>query len=96
MRTNTRLLNAIELALADHSTVFGYRLLEAVDPDTGELGPARRIVTDNGGPFRPLNFEVFIMQHPELRHGHARVKSPSQNGSRERDLEHVKEATGSS
>ncbi|WP_371174122.1 hypothetical protein [Buchananella felis] len=91
-----RIFNAIELALADHSAVSGYRLLEAVDPDTGELGAAGRIVTDNGGPFRSLNFELFIMQHPELRHVHARVKSPGQNGSRERDLWHVKEVMGSS
>ncbi|WP_371152451.1 hypothetical protein [Buchananella felis] len=86
MRTNTTLFNAIELALADHEAMFARRLLEAVDPDTAELGPAVRIVTDNGGPFRSLNSELFIMQHPELRHVHARVKSPGQNGSRERAL----------
>ncbi|WP_371173957.1 hypothetical protein [Buchananella felis] len=76
--------------------MFGHRLLEAVNTNTGELRPAGKIVTGNGRPFRSLNFEVFIMQQPELRHGHARVKSPGQNGSRERDVEHVKEATGSS
>lgn len=75
---------AIELALADYEAMFGHRLLEAVAPDTGELGPAVTIVTDNGGPFRSLNFELFIMQHPELRHVRTRVKSPGQNGSRER------------
>ena len=42
------------------------------------------IVTDNGGPFRSLNFELFITRHPELKHVRTRVKSPGQNGSRER------------
>jgi len=55
-----------------------------VDEDTGELLPVLTIVTDNGGPFRSLNFELFIMRHPELRHVRTRVKSPGQNGSRER------------
>ena len=41
-------------------------------------------VTDNGGQFRSLNFELFIMRHPELRHVRTRVRSPGQNGSRER------------
>lgn len=44
------------------------------------------IATDNGGPLRSLNFELFIMRHPELRHVRARVRSPGQNGSRERGL----------
>ncbi len=39
------------------------------------------IVTDNGGPFR---FEAFIATHPELRHVRTRVRTPGQNGSRER------------
>ena len=46
--------------------------------------PVLTIVTDNGGPFRSLNFELFIMRHPELRHVRTRVRSPGQNGSRER------------
>lgn len=41
-------------------------------------------MTDNGGPFRSLNFQLFITTHPELRHVRTRVKSPGQNGSRER------------
>jgi putative transposase len=41
-------------------------------------------VTDNGGPFRSFRFEAFIATHPELRHVRTRVRSPGQNGSRER------------
>jgi transposase InsO family protein len=41
-------------------------------------------VTDNGGPFRSFRFEAFIAAHPELVHLRTRVKSPGQNGSRER------------
>ena len=42
------------------------------------------IVTDNGGPFRSFRFEAFIAAHPELRHVRTRVRTPGQNGSRER------------
>ena len=77
---------AIELALADYEVMFGHPLVDEceVDPDTGEVLPVLTIVTDNGGPFRSLNFELFIMRHPELRHVRTRVKTPGQNGSRER------------
>lgn len=43
-------------------------------------------MTDNGGPFRSLNFELYIMRHPELAHVRTRVRSPGQSGSRERGL----------
>lgn len=77
---------AVELALTDYETMFGRPLVDTcpVDPETGEVLPVLTIVTDNGGPFRSLNFELFIMAHPELRHVRTRVKSPGQNGSRER------------
>ena len=55
-----------------------------VDLDTGELLPVVTIVTDNGGPFRSFRFEAFIELHPELAHVRTRVKTPGQNGSRER------------
>jgi len=42
------------------------------------------IVTDNGGPFRSFRFEAFIELHPELHHVRTRVRTPGQNGSRER------------
>jgi transposase InsO family protein len=77
---------AIELALADYEAMFGHPLVDRcqIDEATGELLPALTIVTDNGGPFRSLNFELFIMRHPELGHVRTRVKSPGQHGSRER------------
>lgn len=77
---------AIELALADYEAMFGRPLALAcpIDPATGQTLPAVTIVTDNGGPFRSLNFELFITSHPELEHVRTRVKSPGQNGSPER------------
>lgn len=79
-------ITAIELALADFERMFGHPLVNAcpVNEDTGELLPVLTSVTDNGGQFRSLNFELFIMRHPELRHVRTRVRSPGQNGSRER------------
>jgi putative transposase len=66
--------------------MFGHRLVDAcpVDLQTGELLPVVTIVTDSGGPFRSLSLQLFIVGHPELRHVRTRVKSPGQNGSRER------------
>ncbi|HAM13950.1 MAG TPA: transposase, partial [Microbacterium sp.] len=77
---------AVELALTDYERMFGHPLVDQcqVDPETGELLPVVTLVTDNGGPFRSMNFELFILRHPELRHVRTRVKSPGQNGSRER------------
>lgn len=77
---------AIELALADYQTLFGHPLLDdcQVDVQTGEIIPAVTIVTDNGGPFRSFRFEAFITGHPELGHVRTRVRTPGQNGSRER------------
>jgi putative transposase len=42
------------------------------------------IVTDNGSPFRSFAFAACIAAHPEPAHVRTRVKSPGQNGSRER------------
>ena len=47
-------------------------------------------MTDNGGPFRSFRFEAFIAAHPELRHVRTRVRSPGQNGSRERGFGSLK------
>ena len=79
-------IDAIELALADYEHLFGRALAEAcpVDPEPGELLPVVTIVTDNGGPFRSFRFEAFIELHPELHHVRTRVRTPGQNGSRER------------
>lgn len=77
---------AVELVLAEYERLFGHPLIDEcqVDEETDELLPVVTIVTDNGGPFRSLNFELFILRHPELRHVRTRVNSPGQNGSRER------------
>jgi transposase InsO family protein len=85
-------IEAVELALADYEHLFGHPLIDdcVVDPDTGELLPVLTLVTDNGGPFRAFRFETFIAGHPELRHVRTRVKSPGQNGSRERGFESLK------
>jgi transposase InsO family protein len=66
--------------------MFGHPLADLceVDPETGEPLPVVTIVTDNGGPFRSFRFEAFIELHPELHHVRTRIKSPGQNGSRER------------
>jgi len=85
-------IEAVELALAEYERLFGHPLVDdcLVDVHTGELLPVVTLVTDNGGPFRAFRFETFIAQHPELRHVRTRVKSPGQNGSRERGFESLK------
>lgn len=77
---------AVELALAEHQAMFGFPLRDRcrTDPETGQILPAVTIVTDNGGPFRSFRFEAFITAHPELTHVRTRVRTPGQNGSRER------------
>lgn len=79
-------IEAVELALAQAQRLLpeGQSLVEHLtDPDTGEIVPIT-LVTDNGGPFRSFRFEAFIASRPELRHVRTRVKSPGQNGVRER------------
>lgn len=84
-------IEAIELALADYEHRFAHTLLEAcARDDDGNVIPAVTIVTDNGGPFRSFRFEHFITAHPELRHVRTRVKTPGQNGSRERGFGSLK------
>ncbi|MGC0274235.1 integrase core domain-containing protein [Pseudactinotalea sp. Z1739] len=84
-------IEAIELALADYKQVFGRPLLEVCERDEyGNVLPAVTIVTDNGGPFRSFRFEHFITAHPELHHVRTRVKTPGQNGSRERGFGSLK------
>ena len=76
---------AIDLAVAEAQRLAGgLSLLEQVtDVTTGEVRPVT-VVTDNGGPFRSFRFEAFIATRPELHHVRTRVKSPGQNGGRER------------
>jgi transposase InsO family protein len=84
-------IEAIELALADHGRLFGRPLTEVCARDSeGNVVPAVTIVTDNGGPFRSFRFEAFIASHPELRHVRTRVRTPGQNGSRERGFGSLK------
>ncbi|PMC74209.1 integrase core domain-containing protein [Brachybacterium sp. UMB0905] len=84
-------IEAVELALAEYEALAGAPLIDScnISPD-GEIEPCLTIVTDNGGPFRSFRFEHFIASHPELRHVRTRVKSPGQNGSRERGFGSLK------
>lgn len=79
-------IDAVELALADYEEMFGHPMVEDcdVDPHTDEILPDVTIVADNGGPFRSFRFEAFIAAHDELHHVRTRVRTPGQNGSRER------------
>ncbi len=75
---------AVELALAEAELLAGQPLLEAItDQVTGEIRPII-VVTDNGGPFRSDRFARFIDSRPELAHVRTRVRTPGQNGVRER------------
>ncbi len=81
----------VELALAEAQRLLaGPSLLEHLtDPDTGEILPIT-IVTDNGGPFRSLRFDAFIAGRSELHHVRTRVRTPGQNGVRERAFQSLK------
>jgi putative transposase len=82
---------AVEAALAEAERLAGTRLIDrAARDDDGAVQPQITIVTDNGGPFRSFRFEAFIATHPELRHVRTRVKTPGQNGSRERGFGSLK------
>jgi transposase InsO family protein len=82
---------AVELALAEADRLLGdVSLIEHLtDPDTGEIVPIT-LVTDNGGPFRSFRFGALIAATPELRHVRTRVRSPGQNGVRERGFQSLK------
>jgi transposase InsO family protein len=85
-------IEAVELVLADYQHLFGHPLADewTIDPATSEMLAAVTTVIDNSGPFQSCRFEVFITSHPVLRHVRTRVKSPGQNGSRERSVESLK------
>lgn len=82
---------AVELALAEAQRLAGAVPLveQLTDPDTGQVVPIT-LVTDNGGPFRSFRFGALIAARPELRHVRTRVRSPGQNGVRERAFESLK------
>ncbi|MEX5721899.1 transposase [Geodermatophilus maliterrae] len=82
---------AVELALTEAARLAGRPLVNLAEHDEqGNVIPLVTIVTDNGGPFRSFRFEAFIATHPELRHVRTRVKTPGQNGSRERGFGSLK------
>ncbi len=90
-RTSTNAITAIERALADYEQSYDHPLAETCPREPGRgLEPAATIVTYNGGPFRSFRFEAFVTAHPELRHVGTRVRSPGQNGSRERGFGSLK------
>ena len=82
---------AVELALGEADQLLGRPLVDLADvDDEGKVQPVVTIVTDNGGPFRSFTFEAFIATHPELRHVRTKVRTPGQNGSRERGFGSLK------
>lgn len=77
-------ISALTLALAEAERLLGGSLLEHLtDLETGEIRPVA-VVTDNGPCFKSREFARFIEGRPELIHIRTRVKSPGQNGVRER------------
>lgn len=84
-------ITAVEFAIAEAERLAGRPLIDlAARDDHGDILPMITIVTDNGGPFRSFRFEAFIATHPELRHVRTRVRTPGQNGSRERGFGSLK------
>jgi len=82
---------AVELAITEAERLAGRPLIDLAARDVeGNVLPLITIVTDNGGPFRSFRFEAFIATHPELRHVRTRVRTPGQNGSRERGFGSLK------
>jgi len=83
---------AVEFAIAEAERHLGHPLVDlcTVDLDTGELLPAITVVTDNGGPFKSFRFGAFIAGQPALTHVRTKVKSPGQNGVRERGFQSLK------
>lgn len=82
---------AVEAALAEAERLAGAPLIDLAPRDEdGHVQPLVTLVTDNGGPFRSFRFEAFIATHPELRHVRTRVRTPGQNGSRERGFGSLK------
>ena len=83
---------AVQLALAEAASLLpdGVDLLEHLaDPVTGEVVPIT-LVTDNGGPFRSARFAAFIEATPGWDHVRTRVRTPGQNGVRERAFQSLK------
>ncbi|WP_051777840.1 hypothetical protein [Kitasatospora phosalacinea] len=76
---------AIELPIREAELLAGRPPAELAPRDVdGSLKPLAIIVTDNGGPFRSFRIEGCRGTRPEPRHVRTRVRTPGQNGSRER------------
>jgi transposase InsO family protein len=82
---------AVEAAIGEAELLAGGVALaeQLLDRETGQIVPVS-IVTDNGGPFRSARFAAFIAARPELHHVRTRVRTPGQNGVRERGFESLK------
>ena len=81
---------AVQQALDESARLLGRPLRDHLtDPDTREIQPVC-LVTDNGGCFKSARFARFIASRPELVHVRTRVKSPGQNGVRERAFKSLK------
>ncbi|MFF0110718.1 transposase [Streptomyces hirsutus] len=84
-------ITAIETALRQAELMAGRPLSDLAPRDAeGQVQPLVTVVTDNGGPFRSFRFEAFIATRPQLRHVRTRVRTPGQNGSRERGFGSLK------
>jgi transposase InsO family protein len=83
-------ITAVTIAIAEAERLLGRPLLEHItDHATGEIRPVV-VVTDNGSCFKSNDFAAFIAGRPELIHIRTRVKSPGQNGVRERAFQSLK------
>ncbi len=75
---------AVQLAIVEAQALAGASLLDAVtDKTTGEIRPVV-VVTDNGGPFRSHRFADYISSRRDVEHVRTKIKTPGQNGVRER------------
>ena len=81
---------AVKIAIAEAERLLSGSLLEHLtDPATGDVRPIC-LVTDNGPCFKSNDFAKFIASRPELVHIRTRIKSPGQNGVRERGFGSLK------
>ena len=83
--TGSDAIEAVKIAIAEAERLGGKPLAQLlpVHPETGDPVPIK-LVTDNGGAFKGAAFAKFIASRPELLHIRTRVRSPGQNGVRER------------
>lgn len=90
-QNHTDAIAAVRLAIAEAERLLdGPTLAEHLtDPVTGDVRPIC-LVTDNGPCFKASGFARFIASRPELIHIRTRVKSPGQNGVRERGFKSLK------